>query len=242
MCREDGGMKRSLIVILIALLVVAVSGIASAEEQEGGVEVEAGVKAWYNSWKNQDPDPAEGTKKFDAALLVGPAVEVKLPQHFYVEGSYLISTNDYEYSYFGLNLTSDRKDLDLAAGYRIIPELAVFIGYKDSKMDWDFAGLTSGSFDLRGPFVGVRGDVPVNVTISIYASALYQKTKLESTAVGELTTNHDSPGTVFELGVRAAFNKELSGTLGYKIESTKEDVTNVKDTFDGLTLGVMYAF
>ncbi len=237
-------MKRSIIVLLAVLCMVISSGIAFAEEKkEGeGIEVEAGVKVWYNKWTSKDPDPAIGTLKFDWTTLVGPAVEAKFPHHFYAEASYLFSLSDYEATIGVDKITSDRKDLDLAVGYRVIPEVGIFVGYKNVSMDWTVSGISNGSFDLSGPMLGIRGDVPVNETISIYASATYLFTKLETEETGFETTKNDSPGTIFELGVKAAFNKQLSGTIGYKIESTEEDVTNVKDTFEGFTLGVMYAF
>jgi hypothetical protein len=239
-------MKKSIIVLLAALLLAVSCGMAFGEEkkEEGaeGVEVEVGLKAWYSYWKNQDPDPTAGTTRFDPALLVGPAIEVRLPYHFYLEGSYLVSLNDYEYSLFGAKLTADRKDLDLAVGYRIIPEVGIFAGYKNVDMDLTVLGFSAGSLNLSGPFIGIRGDVPVNEALSVYAVATYLDTESETNVIGEFTTKYDAPGSIFELGVKAAFNKELSGTLGYKVESTKEDVTNIKDTFSGFTLGVMYAF
>ncbi len=238
-------MKRSIIVLIAALLFAASCGTVFAEEKKEheGIEVEAGVKAWYNKWTNKDPDPALGTTKFDATTLLGPAIEVKFPHHFYAEAAYLISLSDYKATTaLGEEFSSDRKDLDLAVGYRFIPEVGVFVGYKNVSMDWTVTGVTSGSFDLSGPMFGLRGDVPVSETFSIFASATYLMTKVETKEEGFATTKNDAPGSIFELGVKASFSKELSGTLGYKVESTKEKNTDIKDSFAGLTLGVMYAF
>ena len=237
-------MKRSIVVLLAALLVAVSCGMAAAEvKKEEGVEVEAGLKVWYNKWKSQDPDPAFGTINFDYTTLVGPAVEIKFPYHFYAEASYLVSLSDYEATVAGiLKMTADRKDLDLAVGYRVIPQIGIFAGYKDVKQDWNLMGLDSGSLKLTGPMFGVRGDVPVNETFGVYASYTYLKTKLESSAVGALTTKNNAPGSIIEAGVKAELAHHLSGTLGYKVESTKEKNTNIKDTFSGVTLGVMYAF
>ncbi len=234
-------MKRGVMVLLALACIVVSSGIVFAEEKkEGeGVEVEAGVKAWYNKWKNEDP--AFGTTNFDSSLLVGPAVEVKLPLHFYAEASYLFSTNDYKATSGVDQVTADRKDLDLAVGYRIIPQLGVFVGYKDVKQDMTISGISSISLKLTGPLFGLRGDIPLSETFSVYASYAYLKTKLETSEAG-LSTSNDAPGSVIEVGVKAEMARHLAGTLGYKVESTKEKNTNIKDTFSGVTLGIMYAF
>ena len=229
---------RKLVLVLAALMVLC-SGVAFASE---GAEVEAGVKMWHNKWKNEDP--GSGSLTFDAALLVGPAVEVKLPSNLFIEASYLFSVTDYEKEEGPAKLSAERDDLDVAVGYQFIPEAGVFVGYKSSSIDWTYTepGVTdTGSMDLSGMVLGVRGSYSVNEMFGVYASAAYLMTKMENKDSAS-TSKEDAPGSVFELGVKAKFGEELSGTLGYKVESTKEDKTNIKDTFSGITLGVMYAF
>jgi hypothetical protein len=230
-------MKKFVIVVMVAVAALW-GGLVFAGE---GVEVEVGVKAWYNKWTNDDP--AFGKIKFDPTFLVGPAIEVKFPNHLFVEASYLLSVSDYTKEEGGDKLSSDRKDLDLTIGYNIVPSFGVFVGYKSVSMDWKLTGTTmdNGSLDLTGPMIGIRGSYEMNKMFALYGSATYLFTELKSTDTAGSTTE-DAPGTIFELGVKAAFNKQLSGTLGYKVESTKEDKTNIKDTFAGVTLGVMYAF
>jgi hypothetical protein len=227
-------MKKSFIGVL-AMAMVLCSGMAMASE---GVEMEAGIKAWYNTWKNSDPNGE--TTKFDASFMVGPAFEAMFPNHLYAEASYLLSATDYEKDQNGTNITADRKDLDIAVGYQFIHEAGVFVGYKDSNIDWDVAGET-GSIELSGPVIGLRGNYAINEMFGIYGNAAYLFTRAE-TEEGGLTEKHDAPGTVFELGVKATFSEQISATLGYKMESTKEDETNVKDDFAGITLGAMYKF
>jgi len=203
--------------------------------------MEAGVKLWYNKWKSED---STGSMTLDAALLAGPAFEAKFPNHVFIEASYLLSLNDYEKAEDPAKITADRKDLDLAVGYQFIPEAGAFVGYKSTSSDWTYTepGVNeTGSIDLSGPVIGLRGNYGINEMFAVYASAAYLMTKAENEE-GGVTTKEDAPGTVFELGVKAKFSEQLSATLGYKVESTKEDKTNVKDTFSGLTLGAMYAF
>lgn len=234
-------MKR-FIVVLAALMVLS-SSFAFAKDD---VKVEAGVKMWNNKWKMEDPDPAGGgSQTLDAALMVGPAVEVMLPSNLFFTASYLMSVTDYEKKEGTGKLAVERDDLDVAVGYQFIPEAGVFLGYRSSSMDWTFTDpgfpTDSGSFDMSGPVLGVRANYSFSDMIGVYASAAYLMTETEDKdATG--TFKEDAPGTSFELGVKAKFNKELSATLGYKIESFEGDKSKVKDTFSGITLGVMYAF
>jgi predicted porin len=225
-------------IVLVALIVLS-SSFAYANE---GVEVEAGIKMWYTGWKNEDP--ANGNLKFDPTLLIGPAIEVMLPSHVYFEASYLLTTSDFEKTEASAKLSANRKDLDVAVGYQFIPEVGIFVGYKSSSMDFTFVdtlGTQTGSSDLSGPVIGIRGKYSFDKMFGIYASAAYLMTKIENKDASG-TVKEDSPGTVLELGAKAQFSKALSGTLGYKIEQTKEDKSKIKDTFSGVTLGIMYTF
>ena len=82
-------MKR--FVMVLAALMVLGSSFAYAKDD---VKVEAGIKMWNNEWESKDP--IDGTMKFDAALLIGPAVVVTLPSNVFFEASYLMSVTDYE--------------------------------------------------------------------------------------------------------------------------------------------------
>jgi predicted porin len=206
------------------------------------VKVEAGIKMWNNEWESKDP--IDGTIKFDAALLIGPAVSVTLPSNLFFEASYLFSVTDYEKTEGTAKIEVERDDLDLAVGYMFIPEFGIFAGYRSTSMDWKFTdvgGGESGSFDVSGPVIGLRANYSFNDMFGVYASAAYLMTESEwKDATGTFT--EDAPGTQFELGVKATFSKQLSGTLGYKVESFEGDKSKTEDTFSGVTLGVMYAF
>ena len=229
-------MKR--FIVFLAALMVLSSGFAFAAD---GVKVEAGIKIWNNSWESKDPDPVYGgTTKFDAALLIGPAISVTLPSNVFFEASYLMSVTDYEKTEAPAEITVERDDLDIAVGYMFIPEVGIYVGYRSTSMDWKVTfpgGSDSGSIDLSGPVIGLRGNYSFNDVFGVYASVAYLMTEYDEQGFTE-----DDPGTQFELGVKAKFSKEFSGTLGYKVESFEGDKSKVKDTFSGLTLGVMYAF
>ena len=232
---------RRFIVVLAALMVLSRKFAFTKDD----VKVEAGVKIWNSGWKSEDPDPVNGgTLKFDAALLVGPAVAVTLPSYLFFEASYLFSVTDYEKTEGAGKITAERDDLDIAIGYMFIPEVEIFAGYRNTSRKWKFTDVgtnESGTIDVTGPILGVRANYSFDTMFGIYASAAYLMTKSESKDTAG-TMKKDYPGTSFELGVKAMFSKALSGTLGYKMESFEGDKSKVKDTFSGLTIGVMYAF
>ncbi|NTW60060.1 MAG: porin family protein [Nitrospirae bacterium] len=229
-------MKR--FIVFLAALMVLSSGFAFAKDD---VKVEAGIKIWNNSWESKDPDPVDGgTTKFDAALLIGPAISVTLPSNVFFEASYLMSVTDYEKTEAPAEITVERDDLDIAVGYMFIPEVGIYVGYRSTSMDWKVTfpgGSDSGSIDISGPVIGLRGNYSFSEMFGVYASVAYLMTEYEEQGFTE-----DSPGTQFELGVKAKFSKALSGTLGYKVESFEGDKSKTEDTFSGVTLGVMYAF
>ena len=230
-------MKR--FIVALAALMFLSSGFAFAAD---GVKVEAGIKLWNNEWETKDPNA--GTSKFDAGLLIGPAVVVTLPSNVFFEASYLMSVTDYEFKDAITTVKVERADMDLAVGYMFIPEFGLFVGYRSTSLDATFSdafGSGTATIDFSGPVIGLRANYTFNKMFGIYASAAYLMTESEWKEAGD-TFKEDAPGTSFELGLKAMFNKQLSGTLGYRMESFEGDKSKTEDKFSGLTLGIMYAF
>src|SRR5512136_767206 len=84
--------KRILRDAAAVLLLVAVRGGAQDEVRK----VEAGVVMWAKQWKHHVP--GTGSITSDSTVLFGPAIEVKFPNHFFVDASYLFSLSDYTFS------------------------------------------------------------------------------------------------------------------------------------------------
>ncbi len=233
-------MKKRIIGIVAVLLIVC-SGVSLASEKDG-VEVEAGIKGWYNKLELKSP---EGKIKFDSTVWLGPVAEVKLPIHIFFEASYLMSLADYKDSLPLGKLEADRKDFEAAAGYQLIPQLALYLGYKNAKSDFtetDISGeISKSSSKLYGFLAGLRGNVPVNEMVSVYANAAYLRTKTKLADI-EISGTENSPGYDAELGLKLEFVKHVSGNLGYRMESTKGRVSKERETFSGITFGGMYAF
>ena len=222
-------MKRAIIGVLAALLLIAGSGIASAEEK---TEIEAGVKMWYNDWESKTP---VGTITSDSTMLLGPAVGFKFPNHLFLDASFLFSTSDYKFSEAGEKWS--RQDIDLIAGFMVTDAFGLLAGYKNSAFKEQETGDKE---TVYGPLIGAVVDAPVDEVFSIYGNLDYLFTKFKLEGTGAFT--EDSPGWIVEAGVKYAFTPEFLGSLGYKYESTKGKDSDVTDTFTGLTLGLFYSF
>jgi predicted porin len=222
-------MKRIITGVAAVLLLIAGSGVARAEER---TEVEVGVKMWFNDWTQDTPGYASNTS--DTATLFGPAIEVKFPNYVFVEASYLVSVSNYTFTDITGNTNVERQDLDVAIGYMVTPEFGVLAGYKNSSFKEKETGSKS---TVSGPVIGILGIAQVDPAFSFYGKLDYLFTKFDGEFIQE-----DSPGWMFEFGVKFAFTREFSGTLGYKYETNEGNETNVRDTFSGLTLGAMLTF
>ena len=228
-------MKRILIGAVAVLLLIAANGVALAQER---TEVEVGVKFWFNDWTQDAPGSSITS---DTATLFGPTIEVKFPNYVFVEASYLVSVSDYTFTdSFGNTDNIERQDLDAAIGYMIVPGFGVLAGYKDSSFKNRDSGFTS---DVYGPVIGIIGIAPVDPYLSFYGRLNYLFTKFKTDDPDPLIIHHeDSPGWIFEFGVKYAFTREFSGSIGYKYETNEGNDSNVRDTFSGLTLSGMVAF
>jgi hypothetical protein len=224
-------MRRILMGIAAAMLLIAGSGAAWAEE---GAKVEMGLKMWLNQWSLDAPDAASTTS--DATMLLGPTIDVKFNNPFFAEATYLFSTSDYRFS--DPTFRSDLQDLDLAVGYDIIPGFGLVAGYKNSSRQNKVLGGTS---TLDGPYVGVLGIAQADESLSVYGKLNYLFTRFKgSDASGGF--REDSPGWIFDFGLKYALTKGFSGVIGYRFETDKGVDTGARDTFAGFTISGMLTF
>ncbi len=226
-------MKRILIGAVAVLLLIAGSASARAEERTG---VNVGVTLWFNDWTHDVPGFPSITS--DTTTLFGPTIEWKFPNQVFVEGAYLVSTADYEFSD---GTRFDRQDLELKIGYMIVPEFGVLAGYKNSVMK-EQAGPDTGLEDtLSGPLIGIVGIARFDEYLSFYVKLDYLFTRFKETGV-EPAFDEGSPGWIFDIGIKFAFTWQFSGALGYRYEINEGNDSNVQDSFSGLTLSGMLTF
>ncbi len=218
--------------ILSVLLLIAGTGVAGAQEK---TEVSAGLKMWINSWTESVPGFASTTS--DSTLLLGPAIEVKFPNYFFLDASYLFATSDYSFPDTGQKF--DRQDLYAAIGYFIVPGFGLETGYKSSWFSESGTGITS---NLYGPILGVKGIAQLDPYFSFYGRLDYLFTSFKQQGGGIASFSENSPGWLFEFGIRYAFTNQFDGSIGYQYETNEGRDSNVRDSFSGLTLSGMIKF
>lgn len=244
-------MKRILIGVVSALLLVAGSGAAGAETGKG---VEAGVQMWINEWTHDVPTRIVGgvfmpggSITSDTTVLLGPAIEVKFPNHVFVDASYLFSVSDYTFSdNFGTVFNDERQDANVAIGYMIVPEFGVLAGYKNSWFKEKETGIED---TVYGPLIGIIGIAPMYGNAAFYGRLDYLFTRFKQSGGVDAFSGaavqgfrEDSPGWTIELGFKVNFTREFNGRIGYRYETNEGSTSNVRDSFSGLILGGMVAF
>jgi len=226
-------MKRIFIAISAIVLMLAMSGAVCAAERTG---FEAGIKLWFNDWTHDVPGVGSFTS--DTAVLIGPAVNIALGSRAFVEASYLATGSDYRFVDPAIAGNTERHDVDLVAGLRIVPEFSLLAGYKDSQFN---NRVTSTKATVSGPVIGVRADLPMDPYLAFYIGSNYLFTKFkQQDLIGSFQEN--SPGWTFEFGFKYSITREFQGSFGYKYETNTGRDSNVQDTFSGITLSGMVVF
>jgi len=215
------------------LLLLSMGGTAHCEE---GTKTAAGFKIWMNRWKSERPGSEDRISGIGA--LVGWAAEAQFSNGVFLEASYLVSVSDYTFDRGGVATDVERSDVDVAAGYQFNHNVGVFAGYRSSQFR---EKITKNKETLHGPLIGLRGSVPLNDVLSLFGELTYLP---RSTKAAFAATNEEEKdqGWFIKAGIRHVFTRKISGALGYQYETTKGKDTNVKDTFAGATLDVMYSF
>jgi hypothetical protein len=236
-------MKRILIEVAAALLLVAGSGAAHAEMGKG---VEAGFQMWVNEWTQDVPSRIVngvfipgGSTTSDATVLFGPAIKVKFSNHVFVDASYLFSLSDYTFSSDTGNFNDERQDASAAIGYMIVPEFGVLAGYRSSFFKEKETGIKD---MVYGPFVGMIAIAPMYAYTSFYGKLDYLFTRFKQQGGGIAGFQEDSPGWALEFGFKHDFTRKFTGTFAYRYETNTGSDSSVQDSFSGLIFSGMFNF
>jgi hypothetical protein len=233
-CFLERTMMKPIFPIIMAVLMLSAGGVARAEEEKDGTDVTAAVKMWVNEWKHDDP--STGRKISDSVIvLVGPAVEVKLKNHFVLEGSYLVSASDYQFTEAGVTSEFDRRDLELGIGKWFNRYSAFFVGYRNSSFENKATGIKEFFY---GEYYSIRGEVPFIGKSLLYGNVTYLTTRFKP----EGQAREDAPGWITEIGGTTRFSRQVAMKLGYKWETTKRETSKVTDSFSGTTIEITYTF
>ena len=132
----------------------------------------------------------------------------------------------------------ERTDFDVAIGKQFHRNMAYFFGFRSTQIR---ERGTNFKETVAGPFVGVRGTLPLNNTVSLFGKLIYLP--LSERAVYTTTKSSEwAMGWFAAAGIKYDFTKKLSGSLGYQYESTEGENTDTRDIFAGSTFDVMYVF
>jgi len=246
---------KKLLVVLVGIFMFAVATTAFAE-----VKATVGVKAWANKWDWKQEDSLGNSKTWDngSSIMVGPTLNLRFGDHFFVGANYLKSTKDYESSDWNTstdNRAFERTDVDLTMGVMFSRHFGMFVGYKtiDAPATYSDPGsgistVDGGSFSLKGPGLGLVASIPLGGSAALYGNLAFMKIKMEHEwppISGLSNDSSDKTGGTLELGGAVAFTQSFSGTLGYKIQSfSGDDGFGGTDThtFSGVTLGLNLTF
>ncbi len=243
---------KKLLVVLVGIFLFAVATTAFAE-----VKATVGVKAWANKWDWKIENASGTSKTWDNgnALMVGPSLNVRFGDHFFVGATYLKSMKDYESGDWGTasagTMSFERKDLDLTMGVMFSRYFGFFAGYKTVEAPATYTNPVSGysnagwgSWKLKGPGLGLVASIPLGGSAALYGNLAFMKMKREWNTPGGSSPSYDKTGGSIEMGAALAFTQSFSGTLGYKVQSfTGDEGTQTHThTFSGLTLGLNYTF
>lgn len=244
---------KKMIPVLFGITLIFCSTAAFAVD----TKVTLGVKSWYNSW-TETVDYVSGTSdSYDmgSAFMLGPSLNLKVGKVF-LGATYMKSLSDYElkdWQNSGDSLKFERKDLDLALGVMFVPYFGMFVGYKSvdapAKYSNPALGINNESLStwkLKGPGIGILGNVPLGRSAALYGSLAFLSLKQEFVSPsGSTTSSYDLVGVSGEVGVAFAFSESLSANVGFKAQSFsgEDDFGNTSDdTFTGLALGLSYTF
>jgi hypothetical protein len=164
-------------------------------------------------------------------------VEARFGEAFYAEASYLLPASEYQFSE-PVRSNIDRRDAEFMIGYYVVPGFGVEGGYKDATFKEKASGITD---NVYGPLVGVTGYAYLDPNISFYGRLDYLFTTYrQEDSLGEF--REDSPGWLIDVGFKAAFSPQVSGSLGYRYETNKGNHSDIRDSFSGAVIGVLVGF
>jgi len=225
-------MKHIARVVVTLLLLLSMSGAARAE----GTAIFVGAKTWINNWKSETPG-SESVESTTVALI-GWEFEADFSNHVFANASYLMSVEDYKFDPAVISAHIERTDFDIAFGYQFNRYAGAFAGYRSTQLK---DNLTERRETASGPLFGVRGTAPLTDALSLVGK-LTGLPMIDKATFTVPEQRERARGWFAEVGVTYAFTSRITGALGYKYETATGKNTRIRDTFGGMTFGVVYKY
>lgn len=232
-------------VLIALLLLLASTGQVWANENFG---VSLGAKVWYMNWSTWFPLARNSNIALnaDSEFVVVPSATIRLGK-FFLNGSYALPT-DFSFYEFdtetntNIRMDGEREEYDVNLGFKITPNLAATIGWKDVTQTFTYPGTTgSDEWNWSGPTLGLAGNAMMSEKFGMYGNLAY----------GIMDVNAASMDSAeylsYELGLVFVPVSAFNMTLGYKsqfIDSefkySSDDIAH--DVTRGVVLGANFNF
>jgi hypothetical protein len=215
------------------------TGEGLATSQIGKVQVFAGVRLWVNEWdisfigqrRSVDvSNPSSIVLREEVVSAVSDTEIVPMPTVGVRYGNLLASMTYFAPTSYeadgGLRRSVRRSEMDVTAGYFVLPSLVVSVGYKRVNASRVVDDLDSEQ-RVSGVLLGISGSAPLAEKLSLYGNFAYGLARQKS-EIKDARGKDDFRSTyaIGELGLSyrfldresGSFVKSVNGSIGYRTQ------------------------
>lgn len=237
------------------MLLSAVVAMLPATAGAAPIRYSVGVKTWAADWASLN---ASGEFRSYVGALYGPVAIARYKQMF-VGATFFTGQLDFPFTQTVVNppnitttnttITAQRTDLDLTAGYYLLPTFGVIGGFKSVTFEFTIPPQPgSGQNSTRveqtssGPFVGLLGSYALGRTrFALYGNATYSFLQRELAGSGSGTSSFGGPSG--EIGLAYRFPSwPVTIAEAYKFQRFASEDGDSSDTFQGVIFSIAYSF
>jgi hypothetical protein len=233
-------MKSLIRTVAVGALLLSLAPAALAQD---GVRFTIGVKAWTHTWStwtnSGSVTGAVGQTETDTETVLVPSVNLRI-RNFFISGDFF---PEKEYDFLSDYTGIKRSEWSIVAGYYLVPQLAIAIGYKQINQQF------SSAFDatLSVPMLGLQAGAPIGESGDwfIYGNGFFGPVEFKEK---NSTLLDDQKGWYYssELGMGYRFFERLAATVGYKTQTVRwEELQGKVPGYDytaGWIFGLSFTF
>ena len=229
----------------VAIAVVALAAVvaAPARAQDGGLAFTVGARAWYTDWTTFSYYP--GTPGVAPVALTQVSAKGKLvvmPTASVRWNEFFASVSGMPSERFSFDDGTDgrRSEFDVNAGYAVLPNLALTLGYKRVSQSG-----SAGRYRPGGPVIGASANAPLGSGLSLYGSLGIGRLRTPSGDAIDFKANYQ----LAEVGLAYTLNADkprwtLTGGYRIQVMNSKDafQSRDGRDTTQGVTFGANATF
>jgi hypothetical protein len=261
------GLAVGILFMITGFIASSASSVSAIDSLNFGI----GVRGWQNQWEtsisfNDTSFAGQNVKvTTDSKFVPIPVLAVKYGNVF-ISGSYYTKTNftfnkfNYRATYTTvgtivetLETSAERSEWDANIGYYIHPSVALSVGYKNITQDYtqtvSSPGITysqpttKSTTEIKGPAIGIMGNVPIGSGFGLYGNISYGWLKSKYTGV---SAEDNSSYVLTDVGFNYIFESiPILLNLGYRYQSIYTDVSSglkAPDITTGFVVGANLVF